>query len=70
MGLLQSRIIPFVPWFSLLLLIKNRVEGVDEKSLGLRLSSEWNNCSFGTVDVDTITKKVAEYNKALTGPRT
>ena len=28
-----------------------------------RLSSEWNNCSFGTVDVDTITKKVAEYNK-------
>lgn len=27
------------------------------------LSSEWNNCSFGTVDVDTITKKVAEYNK-------
>ena len=33
----------------------------------MRLSSEWNNCSFGTVDVDTITKKVAEYNKALTG---
>ena len=30
-GLLQSRIIPFVPWFSLLLLIKNRVEGVDVK---------------------------------------
>ena len=29
-----------------------------------RLSSEWNNCSFGTVDVDSITKKVAEYNKA------
>ncbi|CAJ1374166.1 unnamed protein product [Effrenium voratum] len=27
------------------------------------LSSEWNNCTFGTVDVDTITKKVAEYNK-------
>ncbi|CAK8985673.1 unnamed protein product [Durusdinium trenchii] len=27
------------------------------------LSAEWNNCSFGTVDVDTITKKVAEYNK-------
>lgn len=34
-GLLQSRIIiPLVPWFSLLLLIKNRVEWVDEKSLG------------------------------------
>ena len=33
----------------------------------LRLSAEWNNCSFGTVDVDTITKKVAEYNKAKPG---
>ncbi|CAE7211449.1 DNAH6 [Symbiodinium sp. KB8] len=27
------------------------------------LSSEWNNCSFGTVDVESIQKKVAEYNK-------
>ena len=31
----------------------------------MRLSSEWNNCSFGTVDVESIQKKVAEYNKAV-----
>ena len=40
---------------------------VADQRLDVRLSSEWNNCSFGTVDVDTITKKVAEYNKVRRG---